>query len=94
MQHVLPRGLHKIRYYGWMNSRSRIDIEEVRWLACSALGLWFLLWLGRQNSTPELPLLRCRECGGPMKVIRVTRVTFRDDDRALANHSLAYLDSG
>ena len=37
VQHVLPPGFHKVRYYGWMNSSSRIDLDEVRWLACAAM---------------------------------------------------------
>lgn len=91
VQHVLPRGFQKIRYYGWMSPNSRIDLEEVRWLACSALGLWFLLWIARRRiETPELPPLRCRECGGRMKIIRITRINCR----ALVNHCVAYLDSG
>ena len=30
LQHVLPRGLHKVRHYGFLSRRSRIDLEDVR----------------------------------------------------------------
>jgi hypothetical protein len=90
VQHVLPSGFHKVRHYGWMNSSSRLDVEEVRWLASAALGLWFRLWVAQQEQRLQLPPLRCHECGGPMRVIRVTRIRCL----SLVNHALAYLDSG
>ena len=30
LQHVLPRGLHKVRHYGFLSRRSRVDLEDVR----------------------------------------------------------------
>ena len=90
VQHVLPPGFHKVRYYGWMNSSSRIDLDEVRWLVCAALGLFFLLWLGRQVEPPKVPPLCCRRCGASMTIVRITFVNCR----VLVDYCLEYQDSG
>lgn len=39
LQHVLPKGFMKIRYYGFMNSSCSIDLATVREIILSALGL-------------------------------------------------------
>lgn len=43
LQHVLPPGFQKIRYYGWMSPNSSVSVSEVRWMARIALGLIFYL---------------------------------------------------
>ena len=30
LQHVLPRGLHKVRHYGFLSRRSKIDLDRLR----------------------------------------------------------------
>ena len=91
LRHVLPRGFQKIRYYGWMSPNSRIDLDEVRWLACLALGLMFVLAIRRPESDalPAEPT-RCRRCGGEMRILGIVF----DNCRTLVEHSLPYLDSG
>jgi len=31
LQHVLPRGFHKVRYYGFLSPRNRHLLEQIRW---------------------------------------------------------------
>lgn len=92
LQHVLPSGLKKIRYYGWMNSASNIDIDEVRWLVWLFLGWRF--WLASGHAPQEQPIerepVRCAACGGPMLIVEVVN----ENCRTLVEHSVDYLDSG
>jgi hypothetical protein len=91
LQHVLPSGFHKIRSYGWMSPNSRIDIEQVRWLACLYLGLTFILaMLQPKLERAATKPMRCLHCGGKMRLIGVRY----EDSRALVEHSLSFLDSG
>lgn len=90
VQHVLPKGFQKVRYYGWMSPNSRIDLEEVRWLVWLALGWTY--WL-RSRQPSEEPLedgAACQACGGRLRVVLITD----HHDRVLYQHSLPYLDSG
>ena len=91
VQHVLPSGYQKIRYYGWMSSNSRVDLDMVKWLVWLFLGWTY--WLGSGHAPQEKvepEPFRCAACGGPMKIISVVNV----DCRVLVEHSLDYLDSG
>lgn len=60
LQHVLPTGFMKVRYYGFLSPASRIALEEVRVKIEFAFGF--------SLSTPEaepvpLPAMTCRHCG-------------------------------
>jgi len=92
VQHVLPRGLQKVRYYGWMSSNAKIDLDEVRWLVWLFLGWTF--WLASGHAPQEEPIerkpLRCAKCGGTMRIVEIVNVNCR----ALIEHSTDYLDSG
>jgi hypothetical protein len=92
LQHTLPRGFQKIRYYGWMSPNSRIKRDEVKWLVWLFLGWTYWLASGHapQPSPAKPPIARCAECGGMMHVVEVTF----DACRTLPEHALAYLDSG
>ena len=93
VQHTLPRGFQKIRYYGWLRSgRRRIRLDEVQWLVYLFVGWTY--WLASRQ-TPQLAtkppsVARCANCGGTMRVIEVT---YEPMD-PLSEHALAYLDSG
>lgn len=92
LQHKLPRGFQKVRYYGWMSPNARIQPDEVRWLVWLCLGWSF--WLA-SGQAPQEPLhqpreVRCAKCGGVMRLIAVTF----DPVDVLIDHALAYLDSG
>ena len=92
VQHTLPKGFQKIRYYGWMSANSKFSIDEVKWLIWLFLGWTY--WLGSGHAPqPEpvvKPQLRCAECGGVMRVVHVSSQPLE----LLSNHALAYLDSG
>jgi hypothetical protein len=92
VQHTLPRGLQKVRYYGWMSPHSRTHLDEVRWLVWLYLGWTYWLASGHapQEKRHKTPAVICGECGGEMHVVRVTHEPLG----ALLEHSIAYLDSG
>ena len=91
-QHILPRGFQKVRYYGWMNARSKITLDEVQWLVWLYLGGTF--WLASGHAPPKeqavRPKVRCAECGGEMRIVDVQHTHCR----ALLEHGVDFLDSG
>lgn len=91
LQHSLPRGFQKIRYYGWMSPNSRIHLDAVKWLVWLFLGWTF--WLGSAHAPQEEPeppsVLRCAECGGSMRIVEVTYTP----RLVLSDRALAYFDS-
>lgn len=88
VQHTLPSGFQKIRYYGWQSPNSRIDHEEVRWLVMLYLGLAFCLWA--YTKSPQSAGPRCKDCGGNLRTISV----IDHEGRVLYQNALGYLDSG
>ena len=62
--HVLPKGLVRIRHYGWMANRHRRECAEL----CRAL-------LGVEPLEPTVtgdgPIRRCPHCGGTIKIVEV-----------------------
>ena len=93
LQHVLPRGFQKVRYYGWMSPNSNVCVDSVRWLVWLFLGWTY--WLGSGHAPQKEPQLRgpmrCAACGCTMHQVGVVLLV---NCRALVEHSLAYLDSG
>ena len=65
LQHVLPTGFMKVRYYGFLNSSSSVDLDHIRKLIEDAYGIKAVV----PDSEPEtvLPPLFCPECGGELK---------------------------
>lgn len=60
--HVLPKGLVRIRYYGWMANRCR----QRGAARCRAL-----LAAAEQPAIEEIPLKRCPRCGGAVETVEV-----------------------
>ena len=60
--HVLPKGLVRIRYYGWMANRCRQEGAA----RCRAL-----LAAAEQPAIEETPLKRCPRCGGAVETVEV-----------------------
>jgi hypothetical protein len=92
LQHVLPRGLQKVRHYGWMSSNSRTTLDEARWLIWVFLGwvYWLASRLAAKPEPDQREPLTCPACGGTM-----TRAyAVHHNVRALVEFSRAYLDSG
>ena len=67
LQHVLPSGLQKVRYYGFLSPACGVALELVRWLIALWAGLTYVLqarWT--EEPTGPLPAVGCPVCGGPM----------------------------
>lgn len=81
LQHTLPPGFHRIRYYGWLNKHSSLKLDRVRMLVWFYLGWCYVL---AQRSVPEVAVKRpmiCSECGGELRLVAITdhcgRVVYR-----------------
>jgi hypothetical protein len=92
VQHTLPRGFQKIRYYGWMSPNNRLGWDEVRWLVWLFMGwtFWLASIQARQPAPPPRAGVRCADCGGEMRIVEI----FDGPWGALPEHSVPYLDSG
>jgi hypothetical protein len=68
LQHVLPRGLQKVRYYGFAHQRQRVDRERLQMLVTVTLNQVYSLIVAAQPLVlpPRLP---CPRCGGPLACI-------------------------
>jgi len=64
--HVLPAGLHRVRYYGFLNGSSKRSLEEVRWLVAAANRMLHYLAHSQQVETARRPKMVCPKCGGAM----------------------------
>uniref|UniRef100_UPI0038B3486B transposase n=1 Tax=Geothermobacter ehrlichii TaxID=213224 RepID=UPI0038B3486B len=60
LQHVLPWGFMKVRYYGFLSSGCRMPLKEVR--ARIALAHGFAITVPKIVPEPQPPLC-CRQCG-------------------------------
>ena len=83
LQHVLPTGFMKVRYYGVMSPTFAVPIEEVK--ASVELAYGFRL-ISPAPNTETLPGHRCRQCGGALRYLRSVR--FGLHDPALGYHRL------
>ena len=78
LQHVLPRGFQKVRYYGFASSNARPSLEAIRWLATLHAGERFVL--GAEQATAAARAgseIHCGECGGRMCVVAFVRCRTR-----------------
>jgi Putative transposase len=94
LQHVLPCGFKKIRQYGWMSANSKVSLDEVKWLVWLFLGWTY--WLASGYAPQEKPLttpLRCKVCGGTLRVVEVTFASLQSRG-IVPTGSLGYYDSG
>ena len=102
LQHALPKGFQKVRYYGWMASNSQTTRDRVKWLVWLFLGWTFWLGSGVAPQPDRFVSKRppCEHCGGQLHLIAITDgngrvLVSRDLPRpVLANHATNYLDSG
>jgi hypothetical protein len=80
LQHVLPSGLPKVRYYGFLSPAASVSLELVRWLIALRAGLMYVLRSGRDEA-PAPPTRRpaCPSCGG-----RLVRLGFQPAAVAVA----------
>ena len=66
LQHVLPAGFMKVRYYGFMNPSSSVTLDKVATLIELAFG--FNIMLPKIIVEPLKPF-NCAHCGGSLKYI-------------------------
>ncbi len=74
LQHVLPTGFMKVRYFGFMGAKPRIGREKIRTLIELTFG-----FVTEDAPTPEMPataLPACSECGGRLVLRYVARSLF------------------
>ena len=65
LQHVLPRGLQKVRHYGFLHSGSRTDYELLSWIVTLSLNMIYVLTFKQQTSaTKQRP--KCQNCGAEL----------------------------
>ena len=63
LQHVLPTGFMKVRYYGFLSPGSKVPLEEVR----TRIEMAFGFEIATPQVEPEpLPPMKCRHCDRPM----------------------------
>lgn len=70
LQHVLPTGFMKVRYYGFLSPSCKVPLENIRMLIELAYG--FEVTLTETEPLPPLPRPACRCCGGALKVLFVS----------------------
>lgn len=69
LQHVLPTGFMKVRYYGFMNPNAAVSLEEVKVKIQLAYGFV----TPKQTTEPKAKtVLTCRDCGSPVRYLFAT----------------------
>ena len=66
LQHVLPTGFMKVRYYGFLNPNAAVKLEEVRGLI--ELHYEFEIQTPKIEVEPVKPLY-CPYCGGELEYL-------------------------
>lgn len=66
LQHVLPTGFMKIRYYGFLHPSSSVPLEEIRKLIEISYGL---LIVKLETLSKPVPPITCPYCGGKLKYL-------------------------
>jgi hypothetical protein len=69
LQHVLPTGFMKVRYYGFMNTNCAVPLEKISALIQLAHG--FDLAMPESEVEPPAPMV-CPKCGGTLKLLFVS----------------------
>ena len=66
LQHVLPTGFMKVRYYGFMNSNCGVSLDHIRTLIELSYG--FNVVLPKNDLAPWQPIT-CPTCGGTLRLL-------------------------
>lgn len=66
LQHVLPTGFMKVRYYGFLNPSSNVSIDDIR--ARIELAYGFAIATPTETIEP-LPHMSCNQCGFKLRYI-------------------------
>jgi len=73
VQHILPSGFQKIRYYGFMSPNCKLQMANVRWLVWRHRGWTY--WLGTAMFQQTIKPRRrpvCCDCGGELELEVIT----------------------
>jgi hypothetical protein len=78
-QHILPPGMQKIHYYGFMSPNCKRQLANVRWLVWLWRGWWFYVanQLRTKDELPEPKTPRCEKCNAEMTLVRITGPNFQ-----------------
>jgi hypothetical protein len=69
LQHVLPKGFVKVRYYGFMGAGCRMSMQEIATLIELAYG--FEVTIDRERLELIVPTApECSHCGGDLKLVQ------------------------
>ena len=66
LQHVLPSGFMKVRYYGFLSPTSNVTLDEVR--ARIELAYGFTVTTPKTEIEP-LPPMSCKQCGFKLRYV-------------------------
>jgi hypothetical protein len=71
LMHVLPQGFHRIRYYGWLTSQTRVkNIARIReLLAVPLIPIDAIKAVNAKPEEPKAPEHPCPCCGSRMRII-------------------------
>ena len=70
LQHVLPRGLQKVRHFGFMHKRSKVPHTLLAMLVTVTLNMTYTLIVGAEPAMKK-PAARCPDCGGELECLGV-----------------------
>jgi Putative transposase/Transposase zinc-binding domain len=71
LQHVLPRGLQKVRHFGFMHKRSKVLHSWLAMLVTVTLNMSYSLIVGAEPTAMKKSAARCPECGGELECLGV-----------------------
>jgi hypothetical protein len=73
LMHVLPQGFHRIRYYGWLTSQTRVkNIARIReLLAVPLIPIDAIKAVNAKPDEPKAPEHPCPCCGARMRIIEI-----------------------
>jgi len=74
LQHVLPSGFMKVRYYGFMGSGCKITTEEISGKIEKAYD--FEIKTPEYIAPPEQPPMKCDKCGGELVLVKIEKCGF------------------
>jgi hypothetical protein len=69
LQHVLPTGFMKVRYFGFMNANCKVDLDTIRGLIELSCG-FHLPEIQAHEPEPWQPIT-CPHCGGTLKLCAI-----------------------
>ena len=76
LQHVLPRGFHRVRDYGFLHHNARRKLQLLQLILQVVI---------KPEKQQRRPAFRCSQCGGAMKLIEI-RPPPRPDPLSLPSH--------